>query len=89
MAPLEDHDYIKLCADLANCLSISIASARRQVDLAAAREGVKDVQMKKEIAHRLLDKIRSQTKSGTDTPSVRLDELLQALAEEENFMVED
>ena len=89
MAPLEDHDYIKHCADLASCLSISIASARRQVELAAVRDGVKDLQTKKKIAQRLLDEIRSRPTLGKGTPSAQLDELLKALAEDENFMVED
>ena len=89
MAPLEDHSYMKLCAELASRLSISLASARRKVELVAAKDGVKDLKSRKSIAERLLneDLIRSQSEDSSS--SAQLDELLEALAEEENFMVED
>jgi len=80
---------MKLCAELASRLSISLASARRKVELAAAKDGVKDLKSRKSIAERLLneDLIRSQSEDSSS--SAQLDELLEALAEEENFMVED
>ena len=43
MPLIEDHHYLKLCAQLASYLSISIAAARRKVELAAAKEGKKDL----------------------------------------------
>ena len=39
MAAIQDPTLVKLCAQLASRLSISLASARRQVEQAAAREG--------------------------------------------------
>ena len=80
---------MKLCAELASRLSISLASARRKVELVAAKDGVKDLKSRKSIAERLLkeDFIRSQSEDSSS--SAQLDELLEALAEEENFMVED
>ncbi|WP_320666835.1 hypothetical protein [Prochlorococcus sp. MIT 1307] len=89
MAPIEDHLYMKLCAELASCLSISLASARRKVELVAARDGVKNLNNKKDIAERLLKEARSHKSSGDVEVAAKLDELLRALAEEENFMVED
>ena len=89
MAPLEDHGYMKLCAELASCLSISLASARRQVELAAVREGAKDSNSRKLIAEKMLAKARYTNDSAEVSSSAKLDELLEALAEEENFMVED
>ena len=44
MAAIQDQTYVKLCAQLASRLSISLASARRQVEQAAAREGHRDVE---------------------------------------------
>ena len=41
MAAPQDKDYAKACGQLASALSISIASARRKVDLVAAKEGVR------------------------------------------------
>ena len=52
-APL-DKDYVTACGRLATALSISIASARRKVDLVAAREGVRDAEGRTLIAQRLL-----------------------------------
>lgn len=90
MVRLEDHAYMKLCADLASLLSISLASARRQVELIAARDGVKDLNDRKLIAERLIDEARMRKNSSNEaSASVHLDKLLEALAEEENFMVED
>ena len=89
MAPLEDHAYMKLCAKLASLLSISLAAARRKVELVAAKEAVKGLNDRKLIAERLLDEASQRKKSAEVSDSVQLDELLEALAEEENFMVED
>ena len=66
---------MKLCAELASRLSISLASARRKVELAAAKDGVKDLKSRKSIAERLLneDLIRSQSEDSSS--SAQLDEL--------------
>ncbi len=88
MPAIEDHDYLKLCAQLASCLSISIAAARRKVEMQAAREGLRDLSSRKLIANNLLNQAKSDASSeGFNASS--FDELLKALAEEENFMIED
>ena len=89
MAALEDRAFMKVCAHLASCLGITIASARRKVDLAATRVGVKDLAGRKAIADSLLKEALSLPGEGEESVSVRFDQLLSALAEEENFMVED
>ena len=53
MPAIEDHSYLKLCAQLASFFSISIASARRKVEIAAAREGSKDLATRKSVAEQL------------------------------------
>ncbi len=88
MAAIQDHEYLKLCAEIARHLSISLSSARRRVDLVAAKEGVRDVQERKAIAQRLLEEARLDS-ANEDASSKQLDSLLEALVEEENFMVED
>ena len=80
---------MKLCAELASRLSISLASARRKVELVAAKDGSKDLKSRKLIAERLLNEDQNRNKSEEPSSSAQLDELLEALAEEENFMVED
>ena len=89
MPLIEDHHYLKICAQLASSLSISIAAARRKVEVAAAKEGKKDLQSRKEIAQKLLDKTMKDDEKQSDSASASFDELLKALKEEENFMVED
>jgi len=89
MAAIQDHAFVKLCAELASCLSISLASAQRQVELAASREGVKDLEARKAIAKHLLEEARSRPREGKGAPGPQLDQLLKALAHDENFMVED
>ena len=80
---------MKLCAELASGLSISLASARRKVELIASKDGVKDLNARKSIAEDLINQARIRNKSDDISASAQLDGLLEALAEEENFMVED
>ena len=87
MAGIQDHDYLRLCADLARCLGISQSSARRRVEMAAAREGLRDMEARKRIAAELLEQT-SSAQSGKDA-SANLDSLLVASPEDENFMLED
>ena len=89
MPLIEDHHYLKICAQLASSLSISIAAARRKVEVAAAKEGKKDLQSRKEIAQKILDQIIKEDKNHSKSASASFDKLLKALKEEENFMLED
>ncbi len=89
MPLIEDHHYLKICAQLASSLSISIAAARRKVEVAAAKEGKKDLQSRKEIAQKLLEQTIEEDKQQGDSSAASFDQLLKALKEEENFMLED
>ena len=89
MPLIEDHHYLKICAQLASALSISIAAARRKVEVAAAKEGKKDLQSRKEIAQKILDQTIEDDKKHSDSASASFDQLLKALKEDENFMLED
>jgi len=89
MPLIEDHHYLKICAQLASSLSISIAAARRKVEVTAAKEGKKDLQSRKEIAQRILDQIIEENQNNSESSSASFDKLLKALKEEENFMIED
>ena len=89
MAAIEDRTYLKLCAELASCLGISLASARRKVELACMKEGIKELAARKCIAEELLKKARLRPLTGEGAPSTQFDQLLEARADEENFMVED
>ena len=89
MPLIEDHHYLKICAQLASSLSISIAAARRKVEVAAAKEGKKDLQSRKKIAQNILDQIIEEGQNQSNSASASFDKLLKALKEEENFMLED
>ncbi len=89
MAGIKEQEYLKICAQLASCLSISIAAANKKIDLAAAKQGVRDISARKEIAQSLLQEARSQSLEDKNSTTNQLDKLLEALAEEENFLVED
>ncbi len=89
MPLIEDHHYLKICAQLASSLSISISAARRKVEVAAAREGKKNLQARKEIAQKLLEQTLNEDKKNNISASESFDQLLKALKEEENFMLED
>ena len=89
MPLIEDHHYLKTCAHLASSLSISIAAARRKVEVAASKEGKKDLQSRKEIAQKILDHTLNQDQKQSVSASASFDRLLKALKEEENFMFED
>ncbi len=89
MPLIEDHHYLKICAHLASSLSISIAAARRKVEVTAAKEGKRDLQSRKEIAQKILDQTIQDDKNQNDSASASFDKLLKALKEEENFMLED
>jgi hypothetical protein len=85
MAAPQDKDFVTACGKLASALSISIASARRKVDMVAAREGVRDAESRLLIAQRLL--LESQ---GVSAESRQLlDVLLEAVAEEANYIGDD
>ena len=77
MAAIQDQTYVKLCAQLASRLSISLASARRRVDQAAAR-GRRDVEGRRAMAQSLLDALDNNAEeSGAESPE-RLNALLSA-----------
>ena len=89
MAAIQDQNYVKLCAQLANRLSISLASARRRVDQAAAREGRRDVEGRRAMAQSLLDALDNDSdESNADNPE-RLNSLLSVSEGDGNFIIED
>ncbi len=88
MSSIKEHDYLKVCAQLASCLSISISAAKKKIELEAAKQGITDVASRKELATKMLDAAIKNSLEET-TITNQLDTLLEALAEDENFMVED
>ena len=85
MASIQDPFYVKLCAQLASKLSISLASARRQVDQAAAKDGKRDVEARKLLVQSMLDALDQEDTDHAAT----LDELLKESEGNSNFILED
>ncbi|BEV36060.1 hypothetical protein [Synechococcus sp. M16CYN] len=85
MATIQDPLYVKLCAKLASKLSISLASARNQVDQAAAKEGKRDVQTRRALVQSMLDAL---DRSGNDRVA-NLNSLLKNSEGNGNFILED
>jgi hypothetical protein len=85
MVAIPDRQYNAACGRLASWWGISIASARRKVDIRAAREGLTDTGARIALAEHMLAEAEA---SGVDT-SALLEAQLGALTSEENFMTED
>lgn len=85
MSAIPDRNYNAACGRLATWLGISIASARRRVDIRAAQEGLSDTSARIALAERMLDEAQA---SGIDSQAL-LDAQLGAVSTEENFMTED
>lgn len=89
MPAIQDHDYLRLCAELATQLGISQSSARRRVELAANKVGAKDLTSRKEVATRLLEDAQNERSKGEHDQGQVLDRLLEAEPLDEKFMLED
>ena len=85
MSAIPDRNYNAACGRLAGWLGVSIASARRRVDIRAAKEGLIETAARIALAERMLAEAQA---SGVDNQSL-LDAQLVALRTEENFMTED
>ena len=86
MAAIQDAEYVKLCARLASAMSISLASARREVDQAAAKEGKRDIASRRAKAEELLAALAHDD---ANNKSETLDALLSTSEGNANFMLED
>ena len=89
MPAIQDHDYLRLCAELATQLGINQSSARRRVELAANQTGAKDLTSRKEVATTLLADAQNERSKGEHDQGQVLDRLLEAEPLDEKFMLED
>ncbi|WP_225866207.1 hypothetical protein [Prochlorococcus marinus] len=70
-------------------MSISIAAASKKIEIVAARKGAKDSDSMKQVAEEMLKEAKDLSDNEESSIVSQLDNLLEALAEEENFLVED
>lgn len=85
MAGISDRAFNTACGRLASQLGVSLASARRRVDIRAAAQGIRETAGKLALAEAMLAETSA---SGHDTQAL-FSSLLEAVGNDENFMVED
>ncbi len=85
MPAIPDRAYNAACGRLASQLGISLASARRKVDVRAAQEGLKDSASKLALAETLLAEAIA---SGVDCHAL-LTAQLGTVGNDDHFMTED
>ena len=88
MYPINDRQYLKICAEIAKIMSISLSSAKKKVEIKIAKEGSKTIQEKIQVAQNLLD-ICEKNEGDKLSPSRILDKLMETLEGEDNFLTED
>ena len=87
MYPINDRQYLKICAEIAKLMSISLSSAKKKVEIQIAKEGSKTIQEKIQVAQNVL-KI-CEKNDGEINSSTILDKLMETLDGEDNFLTED
>ena len=85
MVGTPERSYSAACGRLASRLGISQAAARRKVEIRAAQEGLRDIGSRQAVAERLLEEANA---AGLDNSEL-LTDLLAAVGNDENFMLED
>ena len=49
MYPINDREYLKICAEIAKIMSISLSSAKKKVEIKIAQEGSKTIEEKDKL----------------------------------------
>ena len=88
MYPINDRQYLKICAEIAKSMSISLSSAKKKVEIQIAKQGSKTIEEKRKVAQELLT-ICQKDEGKILSSSKILDKLMETLDEEDNFLTED
>ena len=81
MYPINDREYLKICAKIACEMSISLSSAKKKVEIQISRKGLKTIEEKRKIASDVLILCKEENSKGSG--SAKLFDLL----EDEKFRV--
>ena len=88
MYPINDREFLKICADIASVMSISIASAKKKVEIQITNKACKTIDEKRKVAKEVYETCIKD--SANDLNSIKLfDNLMQSLDGNDNFLVED
>ena len=88
MYPINDRQYLKICAEIAKLMSISLSSAKKKVEIQIAKEGSKSIPEKIKVAENILE-ICKKNEGDKLSSSRILDRLMETLGDEDNFLTED
>ena len=88
MYPINDRQYLKLCAEIAKLMSISLSSAKKKVEIQIANKGLKTIEEKRQVAQELLNKFKKDNANKLSSSKI-LDQLMSTLKNEDNFLTED
>ena len=88
MYPINDHEYLKICANIAKLLSISLSSAKKKVEIQIAKNGSKTIEEKRKIAQDLLSICEKDNLNKINSSKI-LDQLMATLDGDDNFLTED
>ena len=88
MYPINDREYLKICAEIASLMSISLSAAKKKVEIEISRNNSKTIEQKRKIAKDLLFLCRKKNEVGKSSVKI-FDELMETLEDNDNFLVED
>ncbi len=88
MYPINDRQYLKICAAIAKHMSISLSSAKKKVEIQIAKKGLKTIQEKIQIAQNILEICEKNDRDKLSSSRI-LDKLMETLDGEDNFLTED
>ena len=88
MYPINDRQYLAICSEIANLLSVSLSSAKKKVEIQIAKQGSKTIEEKRQVAQDLLKLCEKDNRSKLSSSKI-LDKLMSTLENEDNFMTED
>ena len=88
MYPINDREYLKICAEIAKLKSISLSSAKKKVEIQISKEGVKTIEEKRKVAQDILKISRNDGGKKLSSSKI-LDKLMESLKGEDNFLTED
>ena len=88
MYPINDRQYLKICAEIAKIMSISLSSAKKKVEVQIAKEGSKTIQEKIKVAQNVLEICEKDDRNQLSSSRI-LDKLMESLDGEDNFLTED
>ena len=88
MYPINDREYLKICAEIAKVMSISLSSAKKKVEIQIAKKGSKTIEDKRQVAKQLLKICKKDEKDQLSSSKI-LDKLMETLDGEDSFLTED